>query len=50
LETIQAECPGRFEADTRELGEGDRCVVRRKDARPEEALLRNHSYGRANPL
>jgi hypothetical protein len=50
LEAIQTECPGRFEADTRDLGEGDRCVVRRKDARPEGALLRNRSYGPANPL
>jgi hypothetical protein len=48
LETIQAECPGRFEADTRDLGEGDRCAVRRRDARPEGALLRNHSYSPAH--
>jgi hypothetical protein len=48
LERIQTECPGRFEADTRDLGEGDRCAVRRRDAKPEGALLRNHSYSPAH--
>jgi hypothetical protein len=47
LEAIQAECPERFEASTADLGEGDRCVVSRKGARAETALLRNRSYGRS---
>ncbi|MBN1206508.1 MAG: hypothetical protein JXB05_16600 [Myxococcaceae bacterium] len=45
LETIVQQCPERFLPDTRELGQGDRCAVRRKGARVQSALLRNHSYG-----
>jgi hypothetical protein len=44
VETVLAECPGRFEAGEVELGEGDRCTMRRKGGRAGEALLRNHSY------
>jgi hypothetical protein len=45
LETILQECPGRFETAAKDLGEDDHCMARRKDARPEEAPLRNRSYG-----
>ena len=45
LESILAECPGRFETKAEDLGDGDRCTVSRKDGRSEAALLRNHSYG-----
>jgi hypothetical protein len=47
VETVLAECPGRFEAAEKDFGEGDRCTVRRKGGRAEEAMLRNHSYGKA---
>ncbi|HEX8819152.1 MAG TPA: ADYC domain-containing protein [Archangium sp.] len=46
LETILAQCPGRFEEDPKELGEGDRCRVSRKSGRADAALLRNHSYAK----
>ncbi|SEU33204.1 ADYC domain-containing protein [Stigmatella erecta] len=46
LETVLQECPGRFSADAvLDLGEGDRCAVRRADLSPAAALLRNQSYG-----
>jgi hypothetical protein len=45
LETVLKQCPERFEMGAKDLGEGDRCTVRRKGARSEAALLRNHSYG-----
>jgi hypothetical protein len=45
VETVMAECPGRFELARKELGEGDACTVVRKGARAEAAVLRNHSYG-----
>jgi hypothetical protein len=45
VETVMAECPGRFELARKDLGEGDACTVVRKGARAEAALLRNHSYG-----
>ncbi|MDC0708426.1 ADYC domain-containing protein [Stigmatella sp. ncwal1] len=46
LETILQECPDRFRADAAlDLGEGDRCTVRRVDVNPRTALLRNQSYG-----
>jgi ADYC domain len=46
LETILQECPNRFRAGAAlDLGEGDRCTVRRTDASPATALLRNQSYG-----
>lgn len=44
VETVLAECPGRFEPGEEELGAGDRCTVRRKGGRAEAAPLRNHSY------
>jgi hypothetical protein len=46
VETVLAECPDRFEAGTKDLGEGDRCAVRRKGGDAGPALLRNRSYGR----
>ncbi|WP_224370985.1 ADYC domain-containing protein [Hyalangium versicolor] len=46
VEMILSQCPERFEAVKTDLGEGDRCSVRRKGAPTEGALLRNHSYGR----
>ena len=46
LETILQECPNRFHTGAAfELGDGDRCTVRRKDVSPAAALLRNQSYG-----
>jgi hypothetical protein len=45
VEEVLAECPGRFEAKTLDLGEGDHCTLLRKGARVESVLLRNHSYG-----
>jgi hypothetical protein len=45
LETILAECPGRFEPSIEDLGEGDRCAVSRKGVPARAALLRNRSYG-----
>jgi hypothetical protein len=44
MATLLAQCPERFEAGTKDLGEGDRCTVIRKGVRAETALLRNHSY------
>jgi ADYC domain len=46
VDAVMAECPGRFEAVAKDLGEGDRCTVLRKGASAEAALLRNHSYGK----
>jgi hypothetical protein len=43
LESILAECPGRFEPVNEELGQGDHCTYRRKGSKNQEALLRNHS-------
>lgn len=45
LEAILTQCPDRFEVGERDLGEGDRCTVRRKGAPTDGAMLRNHSYG-----
>jgi hypothetical protein len=46
LETVLQECPGRFStAAALDLGQGDRCAVRRVDVSPAGALLRNQSYG-----
>lgn len=42
---ILKECPGRFQAEAVELGDGDLCTVRRADASAGVALLRNRSYG-----
>jgi hypothetical protein len=47
LETVLARCPGRFEPGTQDLGQGDRCTVRRKGGGAEKALLRNHASGQA---
>jgi ADYC domain len=44
VETIQRECPGRFEVGEKDLGDGDRCTVLRKDAQFTDPLLRNRSY------
>jgi hypothetical protein len=45
VETILEECPNRFHAGAAlELGEGDRCTVRRADVNPTTALLRNMAY------
>ncbi|WP_414654061.1 ADYC domain-containing protein [Hyalangium sp.] len=43
VETIQRECPGNFEPGEKDLGDGDRCTVLRKDAQFTGAL-RNRSY------
>jgi hypothetical protein len=46
METVLQECPGRFHTGAvLELGQGDRCTVRRADVSPGTALLRNLSYG-----
>ncbi|HEX8434581.1 ADYC domain-containing protein [Archangium sp.] len=45
LETVMQECPGRFQKGPAvELGDGDRCTVRRVGASPGAALLRNRVY------
>lgn len=45
MATILQECPNRFQTGaTVELGEGDRCTVRRADVSPGVPLLRNMSY------
>jgi ADYC domain len=47
LETILQECPNRFQTGAPvELGKGERCTVWRTGVRPEDALLRNLSYGK----
>ncbi|HEX5748800.1 MAG TPA: ADYC domain-containing protein [Archangium sp.] len=48
-EAVLAQCPDRFEAEAQDLGEGDRCTVRRKGGRAGPVLLRNQSYGKASP-
>jgi hypothetical protein len=46
VDTILQECPGRFQAgEPVDLGDGERCTVRRKDVSPSAGLLRNLSYG-----
>ncbi|MGZ3459051.1 MAG: ADYC domain-containing protein [Archangium sp.] len=49
-ETVLSECPGRFEAGEKDLGEGDRCTVLRKGGSAGAALLRNHSYGKGEQI
>jgi hypothetical protein len=45
LETIRQECPGRFQAGAAvDLGQGDRCTLRRVGMSPGAVLLRNRSY------
>ncbi|WP_241758992.1 ADYC domain-containing protein [Pyxidicoccus parkwayensis] len=47
VNTILAECPGRFSADPApDLGNGDHCVVGREGMTPDTVMLRNRSYGR----
>ena len=46
IETVLAECPGRFEVGERSLGEGDRCTVRRKEAGMTGAMVHNRSYSK----
>lgn len=46
METILAECPGRFEARAMDLGADDRCTVLRKGDGTGTAPLRNRSYGK----
>jgi hypothetical protein len=43
IQTILKECPGRFEQAGKDLGEGDRCLVRRKGPQAGAAVLRNHA-------
>ncbi|MBZ4416038.1 ADYC domain-containing protein [Myxococcus sp. RHSTA-1-4] len=44
METILQECPGRFRTGAAvDLGDGDRCTVRREGMSPGTALLRNRS-------
>jgi hypothetical protein len=46
VETILNECPGRFHAGAAvELGQGDRCTLRREGMSAGAPLLRNRSYG-----
>jgi hypothetical protein len=49
LKTILEECPGRWEEVEEDLGERDRCVVRRKGGNAGAVLLRNRSYGKEAP-
>ncbi|WP_224249673.1 ADYC domain-containing protein [Hyalangium gracile] len=49
VELILEECPARFEAAEKDLGEGDRCQVLRKGAGASAVLLRNRSYERSAP-
>ncbi len=44
LDSVLAECPGRFEPVAEDLGQGDRCTHRRKGLDGKTALLRNRSY------
>jgi hypothetical protein len=50
VKTVQEECPGRFEVSATDLGDGDRCTLSRKEVRAGKALLRNHSYGKSQPV
>jgi hypothetical protein len=50
VEAVLAGCPERFEAKAKDLGEGDRCTLLRKDGRTEPTLLRNHSYGKSDQM
>jgi hypothetical protein len=46
-QAILKECPGRFMTGAAEdLGEGDRCTVRRKGVKAAAVLLRNWSHGK----
>ncbi|EPX63459.1 hypothetical protein D187_005865 [Cystobacter fuscus DSM 2262] len=45
VDEVMAECPDLFQRADKDLGEGDRCTVVRKEVRAEEAPLRNRSYG-----
>lgn len=46
METLLQECPGRFQVgEPVDLGNGERCTVRRTDVSPGSGLLRNLSYG-----
>lgn len=44
VETILAECPGRFQVMVMEHGGGDRCTISRKGESTGMSLLRNHLY------
>jgi hypothetical protein len=46
VETLQQECPDRFEARVKDIGQGDVCKWVRRGAEPAAAWLRNHSYGK----
>ena len=49
VETLLQECPERLQTGAAvELGEGERCTVRRADVRPEDALLRNLTFAPLN--
>ncbi|MFY0578506.1 ADYC domain-containing protein [Cystobacter fuscus] len=50
VETLMAQCPGRFELAQKDLGEGDQCTVVRKGGGAKAALLRNRSYGRGEQV
>lgn len=45
VERVLEECPDRFEAVEENLGEGDRCTMRRKGEHATRSLLRNRAYG-----
>lgn len=44
LETLLAECPGRFDPSNEDLGDGDLCMVKRRAILDGTVLLRNRSY------
>jgi hypothetical protein len=46
VKAVMDQCPGRFEVAEKDLGEGDRCTVVRKDGGAKAELLRNRSYGK----
>lgn len=50
VDTILQECPSRFQTGAAvELGQGERCTVRRADVSPATALLRNLTYAAPKP-
>ncbi len=49
VETILAQCPGRFEAVATNLSAGDRCTMTRKSPSARGGLLRNRSYTHGTP-
>lgn len=46
LQIVRDECPGHWMEADEDLGGGDRCVMRRKEASRSQVLMRNRSYGK----